>query len=292
MSTYIYTNNNNAIRLGEGPSGPKGATGENGEQGNTGPQGDQGAKGPGNLGKTDVSFSCENSASFFEVPAGHYVLVGHTTTNSLNTLSSVKVIIGADTGNTICKAGLRLMNHTTENPLADDPTIIAKSDFEIKGFGKNKDFRIVNLDIDPNLWPINDDIVGLWAYIAYPTEKEKSYLAEIERLYDAGEAVIAKETIKEKTKLKKSNFYNTLTKDYGIAGSGIVKEERNVLSEERQLLAKKSRINQEEKQAKENKASLKEGRRTRDYKEIGTDGAISAWVGSRISLEVAYLQLS
>lgn len=292
MSTYIYTHNNNAIRLGEGPGGPKGATGLTGTRGADGPQGDQGAKGPGNLGKTDVSFSCDTSASFFEVAAGQIVLVGHTTTNSLNNLSSVKVIVGADTGNTICQAGLVLMNHTTENPLANNSTIIASSKFEIKGFGKTKDFRIVNLDIDPNLWPINDDIVGLWAYIDYPKEKEKSYLAEVERLYDAKEAVIAKETIKEKTELTRSKFYSSLTKDYGIAGSGIITEERNILTEKRQVLATKARINQEEKQAKENKDSLKENRRTKDYKEIGSDKAISAWVGSNITLEVAYLQFS
>lgn len=292
MSTYTYTNNNNAIRLSEPPSGAKGATGPNGADGADGPQGDQGAKGPGNLGKTDVSFSCESSASFFEVAAGHAVLVGHTTTNSLNTLSSVKVIVGADTGNTICQARLFLMNHTTENPLADTPTIIASSKFEIKGFGKTKDFRIVNLDIDPNLWPINDDIVGLWAVIQYPKEKEKSYLAEVERLYDAKEAVIAKETIQENAELTRSKFYSSLTKDYGIAGSGIITEERNVLAEKRQVRAMKSRIAQEEKQTKENADSLKEGRRTKNYKEIGNDKEVNAWVGTNITLEVAYLQLS
>ena len=165
MSTYNYTNTNNTIKVVKGATGARGATGDNGTTGASGVVGIQGARGPGNLGRTDISFSGNTSPSYLEIPTGEIILIGHTTTNNLPTLTSVKAIIGSDTGDTLCRSGLYLVNHSTENPSATSPMVIASSKFEIKGFGRARDFRIIDFDIDANLWPINDDVIG-WSDVS------------------------------------------------------------------------------------------------------------------------------
>ena len=291
MPTYNYTNTNNAIKVVKGPAGPRGITGLNGATGATGDAGAQGPKGPGNLGKTDISFSGNKSASYLEVPVGEIKLIGHTTTNNLPTLTSVKAIVGADTGDTLCKAGLYLVNHSTENSGATDPMIIASNKFEIKGLGRTKDFKIIDFTIDSSLWPTNDDVIGLWAYIEYPKEKIKSYLSEVERLYGAKEAVTIKEALIEQTDLTRSKFYTSLTEKYGIQGSGIIPEEQNKIIESKIAASRKLKLDQEATQKEEEEASLRENRRTVDYKSINNSTLnLKTWVSSNIELEVAYLQ--
>lgn len=291
MSTYNYTNTNNAITVVKGATGPRGATGLNGATGATGDAGIQGPKGPGNLGKTDISFSGNKSASYLEVPVGEIKLIGHTTTNNLPTLTSVKAIVGADTGDTLCRAGLYLVNHSTENSGAANPVIIASNKFEIKGLGRTRDFKIVDFNIDSNLWPTNDDVIGLWAYIEYPKEKIKSYLAEIQRLYGAKEAVIVKEDLLNRTELTRPKFYTALTEIYGIEGSGIIKEEQNEIIEKKVISSRKLKLNQDATQEVERKNSLAENRRTLKYDSINSSALdLKTWVSSNIELEVAYLQ--
>lgn len=291
MSTYNYTNTNNAITVVKGATGPRGATGLNGATGATGDAGIQGPKGPGNLGKTDISFSGNKSASYLEAPVGEIKLIGHTTTNNLPTLTSVKAIVGADTGDTLCRAGLYLVNHSTENSGAANPVIIASNKFEIKGLGRTRDFKIVDFNIDSSLWPTNDDVIGLWAYIEYPKEKIKSYLAEVERLYGAKEAVIVKEDLLNRTELTRSKFYTALTEIYGIEGSGIIKEEQNEIIEKKVISSRKLKLNQDATQEVERKNSLAENRRTLKYDSINNSALdLKTWVSSNIELEVAYLQ--
>lgn len=291
MSTYNYTNTNNAITVVKGATGPRGSTGLTGATGTTGDAGIQGPKGPGNLGKTDISFSGNKSASYLEVPVGKIKLIGHTTTNNLPTLTSVKAIVGADTGDTLCRAGLYLVNHSTENPDATDPMIIASNKFEIKGLGRTRDFKIIDFNIDSSLWPTNDDVIGLWAYIEYPKEKIKSYLSEIQRLYGAKEAVIVKEDLLNRTELTRSKFYTALTEVYGIQGSSIIKEEQNEIIEKKVISSRKLKLNQDAAQEVERKDSLAENRRTLKYDSINSSALdLETWVSSNIELEVAYLQ--
>jgi hypothetical protein len=293
MSTYQYTNSINSIKLVQGPIGPKGAIGDAGAIGETGDTGVQGISGPDNLARTDISFSSNISPAYKEIPVGEIVLIGHTTTNNLPILNSVKAIVGADTGDTICRAGLYLVNHSTENSSATNPVVIASSKFEIKGLGRTKDFRIIDFDIDASLWPTNDDVIGLWAYVEYPKEKINSYLAEVSRLYGAKEAVIVKEALIKKTELTRSKFYSTLKNKYGIKGNALVQEEQNVLLEAEQLELNKLKLDQESIQLKEINDSILEQRRTLDYTAIsGSTLDLDTYVSSNIALEIAYLQFT
>jgi hypothetical protein len=293
MSTYTYTNTNNTIKLVAGPIGPKGTVGDVGTTGTTGAAGVQGAKGPGNLGRTDISFSSNISPAYKEIPVGKIVLIGHTTTNNLPTLSSVKAIIGADTGDTVCRAGLYLVNHSTENSGAATPMIIASSKFEIKGLGRTKDFKIADFDIDASAWPTNDDVIGLWAYIEYPKDKINSYLAEVERLYGAREAVTVKEALQKEVLLTRTKFYSSLEGQYGIKGGGILTEEQNVLKEAEQLEVSKTKLTLDAAQTEEIIAAEEEQRRTLDYTTISSSSLdLQTWVSANITLEVAYLQFS
>jgi hypothetical protein len=293
MANYQYTESINAIKLVKGPTGPKGATGPTGDTGATGAAGVQGAVGPDNLARTDISFSSNLSPAYKEIPVGEIVLIGHTTTNSLPILSSVKAIVGADTGDALCKAGLYLVNHSTENSGAATPMVMASSSFEIKGLGRSRDFKIVDFDVDASKWPTNDDVIGLWAYIEYPTAKIDSYLAEVLRLYGGKEAVQVKEALQKKSLLTRSKFYSALKNKYGINGGGILKEEQNVLLEAEQVELTKLKITQEQSQITEKETALAEGRRTLDYTSIaGSALDLDTWVSSNIALEIAYLQFT
>ena len=293
MSTYTYTNTNNAIKVVKGAIGPKGATGDIGTTGTTGSAGVQGERGPGNLGRTDISFSGNTSPAYKEIGTGKIVLIGHTTTNNLPTLTSVKAIVGADTGDTICRAGLYLVNHSTENSSAANPIIIASSKFEIKGLGRPKDFKIADFDIDASAWPINDDVIGLWAYIEYPKDKINSYLAEISRLYGDKEAVRVKESLIKKTELTRTKFYSTLTNKYGIRGNAIVSEEQKVLLEAEQIELTKLKLEQDASQTKETEDALAEKRRTLDFTAVNSGTIdLDTWVSANVALEVAYLQFT
>lgn len=293
MSTYTYTYTNNAIKLVTGALGPKGRSGAIGTTGATGAVGVQGDKGPGNLGRTDISFSGNISAAYREIPVGYITLIGHTSTNNLPTLNSVKAIIGADTGDAICRAGLYLVNHSTENTSATTQMVIASKKFEIKGLGRPKDFNIIDFDIDASAWPVNDDVIGLWAYIEYPKEKINSYLAQISTTYGTAEAVAVKEALEERSQLTRTKFYKALTSTYGIKGNGLIQEEQLVLQEAETTLVTKTRAMLLEAQTVELESATTEERRIVDYGVVSSlvDG-LDTYVTSNITLEVAYLQFS
>lgn len=231
MSNYVYTDTNNAISIGkltQGPDGPVGYAGPKGKDGAKGLTGPQGNKGEDNLRKTDIGFSGTSAASH-SINAGKLTLIGHVIFNNLQALSAVKVIAGVHTSGSTAFAGVWLINHTTQN---SSKIVIAETTFPANGYGLIKDFRIRDLIVDPNKWPNNEDVLGVWAYIGNTKKEINKIIQGFNTSYGGQIAVLKKESLEKEGSVERKYVYNALEKDYNIGITSTTADDLQQLKEE------------------------------------------------------------
>lgn len=264
MSNYVYTDNNNAIAISksiQGQVGPKGYTGASGGAGVVGLVGQRGEQGPDNLKKTDIAFSGDKESGYFPVLQGRLTLIGHFIFNDAANITSVKAIVGGHTSGLAARASIFVMNHTTES---SNRVIIADKKFEVNGFGRPRDFEIIDLNISGG-FPSNEDVLGVWAFIGGSKTIINDLGAQMVENLSQRTAIIQKEVDEREQSMDRRFFYEKLKRE-GMGTLSIIPEVQRQLEEEIQAadqkiaketlslnIAERKRVNVEGGRVKENR---------------------------------------